>query len=252
MSIGINIILVLIIVLGIGGLVTALYWLFYKKQINEQLRSQSTKSKKLLSPFAVLVLSVFLSLFVATGVAMFVASSSAGERIPPAYMHAIYDFRTFTPSELANHHSQYSMYENQGYTKNVIEQGDVRFTYFTSNHIFDLYHPQFIIFAEYIGDYDVMLYGIDGAFITSTGVNMMGRGYFGSEFSEFICIIGTSNIPITFEVTVYFFGEDLQSYLFETIEFAESAIARETLAISISPNHDPIFERLVISPSNSL
>jgi len=215
-------------VLGLGLLIPVaiavvtiaaiLYRTFYQHRINKQLNEKDLHTRRLLSPWAFSIITAFVVLIAFAGLTTFLALTDyGGEKVPKEYIEAIYDYQDFSPHQMTGYRRNYSIDENPGYTKTVDQQGDIRFTCFISNEDFDYYHPLFIVYAEYTGDKDILYYGIQGNYHAPDDRQMTGRGHAGSEFGEYICVIGTSTIQSRIELTIYLYdsglkGENMSDY----------------------------------------
>ncbi len=228
MSILINILAVIAIAVIIIIAATVIYRAVYKNRINQHLNSENIHPRKMLSPWAFLTLSVIVVLIVFAGFATYLALNPGGEKVPEEYIRAVYDYKSFDPNEMTDYRSLYSIDENPGYTKQIEQKGDIRFTYFTSNDEFDYYHPEFIVFVEYTGDKNILYYGVEGNFSMPKGLHMAGSGHAGADFNDYICAIGTSTVECKFELTAYLYDSELKGQ-----EMSDYAVANETLTIWI-------------------
>ena len=189
-----------------------LYRLFYQHRINKQLFDETPRSRRLLSPLAFTVITAFVVLITFAGLTFFLALTDFGaEKVPLEYINAVYDYQDFSASQMTGYRSLYSIDENPGYSKTVEQKGDIRFTCFIRNEAFNYYHPSFIVFAEYTGNKDILYYGVQGNYHAPDDRQMTGSGHAGSEFEDYICIIGTSTIQSRFELSVYLFDSGLKS-----------------------------------------
>jgi len=226
-------VLVLVIVVPIIIIIATviLYRLFYQHRINKQLHDETPHSRRLLSPLAFSIITAFVVLIAVAGLTTFLALSDFGaEKVPAEYTNAVYDYQDFSTSQMTGYRGLYSIDENPGYTKTVEQQGDIRFTCFIRNEAFNYYHPSFIVFAEYTGDKDILYYGVQGNYHAPDGRQMTGRGHAGSEFEDYICVIGTSTIQSRFELGIYLFDSGIKSEEWPPDDWATVA---ETIAILI-------------------
>jgi hypothetical protein len=208
---------------------SVLYLVFYNVRINKQLRGEGAQPRRVPSPLAFSVVTAFVVMFAYIGITVFLALSDFGADIVPAeYRNAVYDYRAYNPGEMTGYLSLYSIAENPGYTKTVERHGDIRFTVFTENVPFDYYHPSFIVYAEYLGDKDILYRGVLGKFYAPDERQMSGKGSAGHEFGDYLCVIGTSSIQSRFELTVYLYDSALKGE-----ELGDYAAAAETVTIRI-------------------
>ena len=208
-----------------------LYRIFYQNMINKRLHDESPHSRKLLSPWAFSIITAFIVLIAFAGLTSLMALTDFGaEKVPAEYRNAVFDYQDFSTGQMTGYRSLYSIAENPGYTKTVEQQGDIRFTCFIRNEAFNYYHPSFIVFAEYTGDKDILYYGVQGNYHAPDDRQMTGRGHAGSEFEDYICVIGTSTIQSRFELGVYLFDSGIKSEEWPPDDWATVA---ETITILI-------------------
>jgi hypothetical protein len=219
-------ILLIIVIIAVASII---YLLFYRHRINRQLNDETVRTRRLLSPLAFTIIVSFVVLIAGFAITLALRgsySSNESSRPPQEYFDAIYDFDVYSPDEMTGYRSLYSIYENKGYMKSVSQQGDIRFTYFISDEAFDFFHPAFIIYAEYTGDKEILYSGWMGNFYTPQDINLGGVGGAGSEFSEYICFIGTSSIQSRFELNVYLYDSTQKS---ENMD--DYSVASETISV---------------------
>jgi len=146
------------------------------------------------------------------GFATFMALTDFGaEKAPQEYRSAVYDYQSYNASQMTGYRSLYSIENNPGYTKMIEQYGDIRFTCFVRNEGFDYYHPSFIVYAEYLGDKDILYFGVQGSFFAPDDSQMTGKGHAGSEYERYVCVIGTSTIQSRFELSLYLFDSGIKS-----------------------------------------
>ena len=237
--------LLICVSVGIVALAVISYWAYYQHRINKQLHDETLRTRRLLSPFAFSIITVFVVLIVFTAVTAFMALTDFGaEKVPSEYRTAIYEYKAFSPSQMTGYRRHFSINENPGYTKTVEYQGDIRFIIFTREEAFNHFHPSFVIYAEYTGDKDILYYGVQGPFFAPDGRQMTGMGHAGAEFEGYICVIGTSNINSRFELSVGLFDSGLKGE-----DPFEYAAVRETITIEIpNPENNAIMVSAGISP----
>ena len=128
MSLFALLIITMIIIIAVASV---LYWLYYQHRINKQLRGETSRARRLLSPLVFTVITAFVVLIIYFGVAFALASRySVTMQSPQEYFNAIYDFKVYDSSEMTDYRSVYSMDENPGYSKTLIKQGNIQFTCF--------------------------------------------------------------------------------------------------------------------------
>ncbi len=226
--------------LSFGTLVTAtiimaiviivLYMIFYMYRINKQLRDDTRKSCKLPSPLTFLIVTVIVMLVAVTGSALNMASGYE-VKVPEEYMVATYEYRDYNPNQMTGCRSLYSLDENPGYSKTVEQKGDIKFSVFTRTDSFDIFHPSFIIYAEYTGINDILYRGVLGSFYMPDGILIRGpKGNAGYAYEDYICIIGSATVQSTFELSIYLYDADTFSKSEDMSEYAE---AWETIMIQV-------------------
>jgi len=216
--------------------VVVLYRIFYQRSINRRLHDINTHSYRLLSPRSFTVITIFIVLLAFAALTTILALGDFGAvKVPQEYINAVYDYEAFSPPQMSGYLRSYAIDkidEKHGYTKTVEQQGDMRFTYLVSDGEFDHYHPLFIIYAEYTGDKDILYYGVNGRFFVPNDMPMTGAGHAGSEFEDYVCIIGTSSVQARFEVNVFLFDSGIKG------ENMEDIAAVQQMAIVVVPGRD--------------
>lgn len=199
------------VVLLVTVIVACVVYLFgYQHIINRRLSERKTDGKRLLSPraFSVAALVATLLLF-GIGTAVMRLHNDNSSQIDDKYLNATYDYTVYNSGNIQNSYAAaYSTEKNIGYERHEETIGDIKFIYFTSKDPFDIFHPSYIIFAEYIGgDDSVIAYGYDGNYLTDTGVKICGKGASGSEMQDSICITGSASLDCVFSLTIYLYNE---------------------------------------------
>jgi len=201
----------------IATVATGVYWFIYKHKINKRLLvlDQTLRSCRLIPPWAFYIITIFVLFIAIAGLAayMVLTPGSGADRIPAEYRGGIYEFQAYRPSQMTGSRSHFSIYENAEFTKTVQQHGDIRFTIFIREEAFSHFHPSFIIYAEYTGDKDILYYGERGLFITPDGTELSGMGASGSsrEYEGYICVIGTSDKRVSFELTIALYDSEVDS-----------------------------------------
>jgi len=218
---------VLLIIAAVVTVVLAavIYRIVYQRKINRQLHAETLHQRRWLSPWAFSIIVAFVVLIALIGLTTFLAMNDSGaEKVPEEYRNALYEYEAYSPHEMTGYRSHYSIEENPGYTKTIEQQGDMTFTIFIRNDEFDHYHPSFIIYAEYTGDKDILYYGVQGNYYSPADMQMRGKGQAGSEFKDYVCVIGTSTIQSRFELTVYLLDSGLKSENMEDYAAASGSV----------------------------
>lgn len=196
-------------VLLITAVIACIVYLFvYQHVINKRLSEQKTDGKRLLSPrtFLIAVLVAALLLF---GIGTVRLSAGNSPQLDDPYLHAVYDYTVHDSGNMqGSYASGYSTERNAGYERHEETVGDIRFVYFTSEEPFDIFHPSYIIFAEYTGkDASVVSYGYNGSYLTDTGTEICSKGASGAPMRSRICITGSASMDCVFSLTVYLYDD---------------------------------------------
>lgn len=199
---------VAIIIVAIA--VVAIYYLHYYRVINKRLKEQPENGKRMLSPKTVGIFTVIAALLLfSISVLVVRINQSDAARIDEKYMTAQFDYDLFTPQEMQHGFLEnYSINDNAGYEKHEEILGEIKFTYFVSNSAYNVFHPAFIIFAEYIGPEDIVTLGFQGDFLTNERVPVVGKGGSGTDAQEYICILGNTSIDCVFQLSLFYYDAD--------------------------------------------
>jgi hypothetical protein len=189
--------------------VAAVYYYRYTRIINKRLQGQITDAKKLWAPAKVAVVTAFAGLLLFCVIVLLIRMNSAGaNRIDDSYLNALYSYEVYAPEDMRQGYlSNFSIYENAGYKKAEETIQDIKYTYFISGEKFDICHPAFIVFAEYIGEYDIVSYGIQGTYLTTEREPVYGTASSGADAPGYICVIGNASINCVFELSLYYYDE---------------------------------------------
>lgn len=146
-------ILPLFVLFPLSLLIIVGYLIFYRSRINRQLTEPAnSRHKPLWSPLQVCLTTVIGALVVYVAACLVMTSPNLPPLNPHHSLPNDYSFRISTQEEMQEgYRSRFSMEENPGYTKEVTEIDDVRYTYFLSEAEPDFFHPAFLVYAEYIG-----------------------------------------------------------------------------------------------------
>ena len=132
----------------------------------------------------------------------------------------------------------YSPEQNEGYTKRVVRDGNFVFIVFECESSHDGLHPDFLIYARYLGDADVYVMECDGEFLRSDGETFTGIGA-GCEASDYYLIVGSSSMSVDFRLTVSAYTEeDWQHYFEDTSidnEVRDFATESGVVALQLDP-----------------
>lgn len=234
----------LLLIIAVAACVV--YLLVYQHVINKRLYERNTNEKRLLSPgaFSIAVFGAVLLIFgIGTAVMRLSAGSSPG--IDDKYLKATYDYTVHDSGNIQGSYAAgYSTEKNAGYERHEETIGDIRFIYFTSKDSFDIFHPSYIIFAQYIGDdTSVASYGYDGSFLSNTGAKICSKGASGADMQDSICITGSASLDCTFSLTIYLYNDSgmisMQNDQEQTSSNnAKDAVTYSTLDVNVSSPQD--------------
>ena len=186
----------LLLCLLAAAVLTGLYLLLYTFVINRRLARKGADGaarRRLASPGTVLVALLVVALLV-WGI-----WSATGERadrgLPEQYASAAYDLQILSSDQMqTDYRSAFSIEENPGYEKTVVEDGPVRFTLFQSAAGYDRMHPMVVLYADYTGDMALDTVGYSAHFLTLEGQEI--EGYFaagGQDVQDVRCFFASAD-----------------------------------------------------------
>ncbi len=139
-----------------------IYWLIYAHKINKRILSGENEGRKLIDIPKVVMIATIVGLVVFCGILMIVIDNSNQVYAVSRNNYAIidvsdpdnYEYITNIGGELndASFAKAYNMEENPGYSREVVESGDYVFTVFERTSPADSFHPDFLCYAQYVGD----------------------------------------------------------------------------------------------------
>lgn len=183
---GISIVLVLAIVIFI------LYTTIYNAKIAKQLQKGMTKGKQWPAPKNIVLGAVIICLII-----NFLASNNNGNYNEQVYsVNQFTDYVEYTSEEIKGTvYEQYTVaYETgelAGYEKVEKTENNFHYVYFISEE-YDILHPTFILFVEYVGENNNLRYTSESKIQESEG-NSWGSGS-GGNTSEYYCVIGNMDL----------------------------------------------------------
>jgi len=224
--------------------IVALYYLYYSKAINKRLKERPQNRKRMLSPKTVVIVAIITALLLfSVSVLLVRMKQSEAINIGEQYLTAQYDYEVFTPQEMQQGYLEsYSIDNNIGYKKHEEILGDIKFTYFVSLGSYDVYHPAFIIYVQYIGQEDIVSFGYQGDYLTNEHIKIAGKEGAGADAQEYICILGNTSIDCIFQLSLFYYGADGDMSVNKDLNTAgtdatgnnaDYAIAAETIRIVI-------------------
>ena len=224
-------------VLGLLAVCTVTaYFFFYKSAVNKKLsRPDLNRRTPLWSPQKVCIAAVMLALVLFSGICAVYGFSNQNQAVDDRYKNAVYDARIVSPEEMAaGYLSRYTIEGNPGYEKQVEIIEDVQYTYFVSKEENDIFHPAFLIFAEYIGEDTPQYYDADVAFQTLDEEAVWGRTVGQGEAEPYLLIVGNTSADCQFSCIVDFYRENKESLDLEALHEQNTA-----LTLSVFGQHAP-------------
>ncbi len=213
-------IVALIIIAGIAvcaivALVLIIYFSAYKKNINKAVVENGEAPKRMAPPYKIFLILLVVAILIIVGIVSCKMGRKIADDSPEdRYYEATYNYSMYTEKGMKEaYRSVYSIEENKGYTKDVVEKGDVRFTYFISETPYDIIHPRFIIYIEYIGDNELVTFSYNGKFKDANGNVITGYGMSGSDITKasVLTVLGNTDIDCIFELNIYYFDQFIKS-----------------------------------------
>lgn len=231
-SITVFVILLVVIIVGV-------YLVLYNRHINKKLRECDT-GKAMLSPGQIALVSVaagIVALFLLYGFVQSWQDSHPTEI--DILSQGNYNVNFFDAEDAESEWTNvYSPEQNEGYTKRVVRDGNFVFIVFECESSHDGLHPDFLIYARYLGDADVYVMECDGEFLRSDGETFTGIGA-GCEASDYYLIVGSSSMSVDFRLTVSAYTEeDWQHYFEDTSidnEVRDFATESGVVALQLDP-----------------
>ncbi|MGN1343059.1 MAG: hypothetical protein ACI4U3_00670 [Traorella sp.] len=194
--------LILFVIIIFVLLFLGIYYQAYKRNVNQSL-VDSSKSKKMISPFFMGILCIIGGLVIYVIISL--AFSNNQSENP--YLNASYAFDTYYEEDIEGYLSVYSIDENAGYDKQEEVVNNTRYTIFTREDSYDTYHPSFIIYVEYLGDLDLVGMDLQGTFYDDEMKLICGKG-FGGSYHEKLMVVGDSSIECYFELELYYYDRE--------------------------------------------
>lgn len=227
-----SVIVIFIAAAFVAALAVFAYYLIYTRKINKKIISGEVAGKKLVDiPKAVMiaVISLLTVYCVILSGSLKTAAENAGNITrnnyavinvsdPQNYKYISY----FGNSNLddASFAKIYSVEENEGYSKEVIKDGNFTFTVFKRTSPADDFHPDFLCFAEYTGakSDELRLYS-SASFSASNG--SMGGGS-SMDLSDKLLFIGNIDDETDFNASLYILDEKSENEFSLAMQKAET------------------------------
>lgn len=224
------------IIIVIALVIVLTYYLYYTRTINRQLKNRQTLDRKLLSPASVGIMMIIATLFAVSVATMVIYYSGQNYQYIDDQYEEQYHFQVYSPAEMDKGYlRQFSIESNEGYEKHEEIIDDVKFTYFTSQDSYDTYHPSFIVYAEYIGEKNVLTYSYDGYYLTEEYENIAVKIGSDAYVEDYICILGNTPTSSIFLLSVYYCDPEEISDKYNDPEYVgKGEVARGILEVRVN------------------
>ncbi len=152
------IILLLIASAVLIGLGTLIYYLIYRHIINKRIEQGVTNKKGLMSPLWMPVILIGLQFLFGNPLLIFVLvgalTFNTVTDTEHVETHVSMETGLYSVEEMQEGYlSVYSIEENEGFAKESVISGDLRFTCFAAEDLAASWHPHYLLYAEPMGDY---------------------------------------------------------------------------------------------------
>lgn len=224
-GIAIFFLLAIIAVIIIAAVVAVVYYAVYNSNINKALEGDK-KVKSMPAPYKVLLGIIIAALLILTGIMAIKGFSGKRAPIDDKYRNGIYGFSVYGTDNIPEYLSVFSIEENSGYTKKVEKKGDIKFTYFIDEHGYNIWHPKFLIFVEYVGSKNVERFGYQGTFMDNENNIIHGFGTAGGKYKDYFVVVGNANTDYRFSLKANFMKEGVK-------DESEISAIEETLIIEL-------------------
>ncbi len=187
-----GLLLIFIIASVIIGLV--IYTIIYNTAIKRKLSQGITTGRQWPQPKNIVLIILIVALSIACVVT--ILTSFPRTKYPDVNVNNIGTVESYLSHELQGtpyeHYIEaYETGKLSGYTLTEATEDEFSYKYFRSESCFDLLHPSFVLFVEYIGS-DELTGFIDSSSI-SYGTGLGASGMICGETSDYFCIIGNVN-----------------------------------------------------------
>ncbi len=140
------------------GLGTLIYYLIYRHIINKRIEQGVTHKKGLMSPLWMPVILIAVQFVFGSPILMLIAFSVASfttlTLTESAETTVSMETGLYTMEEMQEGYlSVYSIEENEGFAKESVISGDLRFTCFAAEDLSASWHPHYLLYAEPMEDY---------------------------------------------------------------------------------------------------
>lgn len=204
---------ILFLIAIIVVLVVFVYYLFYSRCINEKIASGESKGRRMIDIPSLIRTVVIAALIVySLIITITVISNEKQDTVENRDCFSLIDLSDYTYSAYdgilvdtdASYAKKYSRENNDGYQKNIVQDGDFTFTAFTRAGEHDAYHPDFFCFVDYTGKdgANLSLYDYYEFIDTITAESYGGVGSGGGDIVKSFLVIGNMNETESFKITL--------------------------------------------------
>ncbi|MBQ3544625.1 MAG: hypothetical protein IJA34_06535 [Lachnospiraceae bacterium] len=192
--IGISIFLLLVIVLFIGLISLAIYTFMYNKSIEAKLKKGDKSGIQWPEPKNI-VLVIMTVLVVVSGIINLLSSDSGSGQVVNVNQYV--DYATYTSKDIVgssaeNYVEAFEKGELKGYKKEEKTENNFHYIYFVSEEDYDILHPSFILFVEYVGEKEYKCYMDEAKVYLDEGNNFSSSG--GGENEEYYVVVGNIDL----------------------------------------------------------
>lgn len=200
-----------------------IYWLIYAHKINQRILSGENEGRKLIDIPKVVMIATIVGLVVFCGILMMIVNDNSNQVYTVSRNnYAIIDVSNPDKYEYisyigggelndASFAKAYNMEENPGYSREVVKSGDYVFTVFKRTSPADSFHPDFLCYAQYVGDdmEDMSCYmeaGYTQLGAESSSFSLGSGGY----INECLLYIGYLDEDCQFDITMSILDEEAE------------------------------------------
>lgn len=208
--IGIKIFLLLTMVLFIGLISLAIYTFMYNKRIEAKLKKGDKTGIQWPEPKNI-VLVIMTVLVVVSGIINLLSvDGGSGQHIN---VNQYVDYATYTSKDIVgtsaeNYIEAFEKGELIGYKKEEKTENNFHYIYFISEEEYDIIHPSFILYVEYVGEKEYKGYMDTAKVFLDESNNFSSSG--GGDKEEFYVVVGNVNLEggYSFEYEIGLFEDE--------------------------------------------
>lgn len=192
--IGISIFLLLVIVLFIGLISLAIYTFMYNKSIEAKLKKGDKSGIQWPEPKNI-VLVIMTVLVVVSGIMNLL--SDDGGSVQKINVNQYVDYATYKSKDIIgtsaeNYIEAFEKGELKGYKKEEKTENNFHYMYFVSEEEYDIIHPSFVLFVEYVGENEYKCYMDEAKVYLDEGNNFSSAG--GGTSEKYYVVVGNINL----------------------------------------------------------